>query len=332
MSRRILPLLLLLLPLSCAYRTSVWVAPWQAASGAAVIENQSSVSEANPVWYSLGADGSIVPAAQADDSALRKALRNARLVPTIQNYVGGHFDSGVVRKLLESPATSNDHVHALVGLVQEHRYDGIDIDYESLPPDLREAYSAFLTALGAQLAQHGKRLSVTVAAKLSDRDDWAGTGAEDWRVIGRVASSVKIMAYDFHYGGGEAGPIAPLDWLEQIARYARKTIPSRKQLIGLPWYGYDWEGKLGRGITHPQALELARTNEATIERDPNGELHFRYAGHEVWFQDAESYRMKVLYLIQRHPWIGGFAHWKSGSEDPEVWVDVEKLRERKVRR
>jgi spore germination protein len=326
-------LLLVLVSLSaCSYRTSVWVAPWEPASGSAVIENQTRVTEANPVWYSLAADGRIEKAWNGEDAALRAAFASRRIIPTIQNVVGHDFDAAVVGRILADDAEIHAHVRAITELVMEKKFDGIDIDYEGLPAAESGRYSRFLTVLADELHQRGKRLSVTVSAKGSSDDSWNGPGAEDWKVIGHVADSVKIMAYDFHYPGGPAGPLAPLDWLHRIGQYAKETMPSRKQIYGLPWYGYDWQGKRATNLTYPQAMELAAKKGAAVERDPNGELHFRYDDHEVWFQDAESYRIKSSALIRQNPWIEGFAHWRSGSEDPGVWLEVENLKRHKIRR
>jgi hypothetical protein len=39
----------------------------------------------------------------------------------------------------------------------------------------------------------------------------------------------------------------------------------------------------------------------------------------VFFQDATSYQKKVDVIMQKHPAIGGFAHWRGGNEDPATW-------------
>jgi spore germination protein len=329
--RPLLILISLLLVSACSYRTSVWVAPWEPASGTAVIENQARITEANPVWYALTADGGIETVWNGEDAAIRTAFATRRIIPTIQNIVGHDFDAAVVGRILADDAAMHAHVQALTNLVLEKNFDGIDIDYEGLGPEERDRYSLFVTILSDSLHQHRKRLSVTVSAKGSNDDTWKGPGAQDWKVIGHVADSVKIMAYDYHYPGGEAGPLAPLDWLRRIGQYAKQTMPSRKQIYGLPWYGYDWQGTKATNLTYPQALQLAGQKSAAIERDANGELHFHYDDHDVWFQDAESYRIKSAALIRQNPWIEGFAHWRSGSEDPGVWVEVENLKRHKIR-
>ena len=58
---------------------------------------------------------------------------------------------------------------------------------------------------------------------------------------------------------------------------------------------------------------------ATISHDANGEATYTYGSDVVYFQDATSYQRKVDMLKQKHPQIGGFAHWALGQEDPAIW-------------
>ena len=301
---------------SCAYRTSVWVTP---ADTESLTANVARLTEINPVWYSLDPNGAVVRRVNAEDPALRRAMAGRRVMPTIQNSIDGRFDADVLCAVIGERASRRRHVDAIVRLVEN--FDGIDVDYEAMPSNMREDFSAFITDLAAALHQRGKRLSVTLHAKTSDASNWPGPGGEDWRLIGREADAVKIMCYDFHWSSSGPGPLAPLDWLEKIARYAAATIPSRKQFYGLPWYGYDWQGKSGRGISFSAAMQLAEFNVAQVQRDANGELHFTFEDHEVWFQDLTSYRIKVATLLRGRPWIGGVAGWRAGSEETRHWVE-----------
>src|SRR6185369_5531179 len=129
--------------------------------------------------------------------------------------------------------------------------------------------------------------------------------------------SMKVMAYDYHYSGGAAGDITPLDWLDAVATYAESRVASKKVMIGLPWFGHDWTGTNATSVTYASGMALA--NGVTPSRDANGELTFTYGGHVVYFKDAESYARKVDAVMAKHPFIGGFAHWSAGAEDPATW-------------
>ncbi len=326
--KKLLPAALVLFA-SCSYRTTAWVAPWDPASQAAAIENRASVAEVDPVWFSIQADGSIAPNWHAEDPALRAAFPGRELIPVIQNARGGQFDGDVVEHLLATDESMDTHVKAIITLVDSGRYDGIEIDYESLAPELRDRYSMFIERLANRLHSQKKLLSVVLDAKTADSEDWRGPGAEDWRAIGRAADSVKVMAYDFHFAGSEPGPLAPLDWLGKIVAYAQATIPLHKVIFGLPWYGYDWQNGTAKPVTYAQAMQLAPAG-VSIHRDANGELYFMTGGQTVWFEDADSYRTKVAYLLSRSRRLGGFASWKPGTEDPAVWARMQELGRRRL--
>jgi len=303
-----------------AYRNSAWIPPWDVNALASLQANLGTLTESNPVWYSMNADGSIVKEWNAENSTWRAAMTGTLLVPTLQNVVNNSFNGNVVATLLATPESREAHAASIAQLVNANAYDGIDVDYERVPTTSRSNFSAFLGTLAQKLHATNKRLSISVYAKTSDRDNWNGPGAEDWAVIGQVADSVKIMAYDFSYSTSAPGPIAPLEWLDQVAAYAQSSIPNAKIMMALPWYGYDWSPSAATtNMSYAKATLLAQTHGALIAHDANGEATFVYGDHTVYFQDATSYQKKVDFLKQRHSAIGGFAAWAAGMEDPSIW-------------
>ena len=308
-----------------AYRMSAWVPSWDANALTIMQTQAGNLTETNPGWYSLAADGSIAKNYKAEDPTMRAALTGTQLVPTIKNYVNGTFDGALVAAIVGDPVRRESHAEALAQLTVTQNFAGIDIDYEAVPPTAKADFTAFVQLLAGKLHASQRMLSVTVHAKTNDTADWSGPGAQDWRAIGAAADSVKIMAYDKHWSTSAAGAIAPLDWLVQVAAYAESTMPAGKAIMGLPWYGYDWLGTKGTSVTFASATETAQRAGASITRDPNGEATFTYDGRTVFFQDAASYRAKVQRILSAHPGIGGFAHWRVGAEDPATWSIVREL-------
>jgi len=302
---------------SYAYRISAWIPAWDPNALTSMQLHAGWLDEANPGWYSLDANGAIVKNWNAEDPTLRAALTGARLVPTIKNYVNGSFNASVVLNLIATAESREAHAEALRQLVVLRAFDGIDVDYESLPQSAKTNFSAFVALLAQKLHASNKTLSVTISASANDND---------WSAIGAAADSVKIMAYDKHWPGGAAGAIAPLDWLDSVVTYAESHIEPAKVMIGLPWYGYDWAGSGAASVTYTSGMQSAMSNGLTPSRDANGELTFAYAGHVVYFQDAESYGRKVDAVLAKHSRIGGFAHWRAGAEDPATWMKVASMR------
>jgi spore germination protein YaaH len=302
-----------------SYRISAWIPPWDGNALTSIQMNGGAVNEANPVWYSWNADGTIVKNWNAENQTWRAAMTGATLIPTIQNVVNKSFSASAVETMLATPAAREAHAAAVAQLVTNSGLDGIDVDYERIPATSKANFSAFVSTLGGKLHGLGKKLSVTVYAKTSEVS-WNGAGGEDWGAIAGVADSVKIMAYDYHYSGSDPGPIAPLDWLDKVVTYAEGVIPASKIIVGLPLYGYDWSS-VGAGATasYTSATLVAQNNGVTVQHDANGEANYTYNGHVVYFQDATSYAKKIDLLKSHHGGIAGIAHWAVGVEDPAIW-------------
>lgn len=312
---------------SHAWRMSAWVPTWDANAVPLMRSHGGKLHEANPGWYTIAPDGSVSKNWGAEDLNLRAALSGTQLIPTIKNHINGSFNGAVVANVIGTAGGRETHAEALTALAVSQAFDGIDVDYERVPTTSRTDFTAFINLLASKLHGAGKQLSVTVYAKKADSENWNGPGSQDWIAIGRAADSVKIMAYDYHWNGSAAGPLTPLDWLDKVATYAEQTIPRGKAIIGLPWYGYDWQGTAATTLTHAQAVALAKTKGATITRDAaSGEATFTYEGRTVFFNDETSYRTKIELITTKHPAIGGFAHWRVGAEDTSLWALVGQLR------
>jgi spore germination protein len=78
------------------------------------------------------------------------------------------------------------------------------------------------------------------------------------------------MTYEWGYIQSEAMPVAPINLVEQVIRYAVTDIPPQKILMGVPNYGYDFDVPKKQGvpatlITNPEAIDIARREGAAIE-------------------------------------------------------------------
>ncbi len=282
-------------------------------------DNAAILQEVNLFWYELAADGRIQGAVQSPQGL--RAIREAglRVVPSIVN---GGFDRARVAAIIHDPERRAAHIQEILALVQAEGYDGIDIDYESLLPEDREAFSLFIEELAAGLHQEGKLLSIAVHAKTAEPGEWEGAQAQDWARLGAAVDEFKIMTYDYHHGASPAGPIAPLAWVDRVLRFAATQVPPQKTFMGVHFYGYDWIGSHGESINWRQAMKIAERNQVQWQRDVSGEAWFRYGPdgrHTVYVADAQGLRLRLRTLLARHPDLAGIAIWSLGGEDPENW-------------
>jgi spore germination protein len=295
----------------------------------AVLQNRQAVTEVSPWIYGLDSSGQIVtqygPGQAELISADIRKLRAAgmQIVPSLADVTGGLWSYPPVARMLHSPALMAQQIDAIVRLVEANGYAGIDIDYEQLRAGDRQDFTTFCERLARALHAKGKVLSVALFAKTSDAGSSPTNVAQDYRAIGQVADQVRLMGYDYHWAGSPPGPIAPVDWLRDVLRYAKTQIPADKIVLGIPLYGYDWTGGHGTGVSWLQALRLSRQYHAALHYDTQAQAPwFTYtdsAGrkHTVWFENAASSRAK--FDVAQGAGIGGVYLWMPGYEDTGTW-------------
>jgi len=304
---------------------------WNIGHGAAtVLANRQDFTEVSPWMYGLASNGRIdtqySPGQAARVAAEIARLRAAglRMVPTLANITAGRWAYQPVAHILHDPALRKQHVAAIVALVRQHHYAGIDIDYENLRARDRAAFTAFVTELAAALHAHGKVLSVALFAKTTDAGYAPRNVAQDYAAIGRAADQVRIMTYDYHWATSAPGPVAPISWVRSVIRYAKSQIPAHRIVLGVGLYGYDWSGGHGTAISWLHALRLSGRYHAQAHYDPASQAPwFTYtdaAGHRhvVWFENQASARAKFGAALGSQ--VGGVFLWMFGYEDTGTWA------------
>ncbi len=284
--------------------------------------NKDILDEISPFWYTTDSSGQLY-GTRNDDLVQYAHENNVLVIPTIHNV--GDYEA--VIDMLADPQRRTNHVQHILDEVLARNYDGIDIDYESLDPGLREEFSAFIIELADALHSHNKMLTVAVHAKDSD---YGGLGGyQDWAVMGQYVDRLRIMTYDYHWRGSGPGPVAPLYWIQSVAEYAKTVVDPSKIVIGVPFYGYDWPeaGGPARALPWGDIEDLIEEQGLTVDlrqRDDRGliqESRLFYeteAGmREVWFMTDQSLASK-LDLVQEMD-LAGIAIWQLGYEKPEYW-------------
>lgn len=308
------------IPESPSYRVSIWAPYLGFLEQQTLTDNAGVIREVNFFWYELAADGEIKGAMQSKEGLQIAREAGMSIIPSILN---GGFDRERVATIIHDPERRAAHIDAIVQLVVEHDYDGIDIDYESLYAEDREAFTTFIVDLAAALHAQDKLLSTTVHPKMREGGAWGGPQAQDWEKLGAVSDEFKIMIYDYHHGASESGPIAPLDWADLVLTYAKTQVVPTKIFMGIPFYGYDWVGSTGESIEWRQAVKRAKRYNAEVQRDENsGEAWFLYddGRHTVYYNDAQTLRGRLRMMLEKHPDIAGVSIWRLGGEDPKNWT------------
>jgi spore germination protein YaaH len=272
-----------------------------------------------PYYFVLDGSGQVGGYDQPEITGLARS-RGVKVVPMLQNTT----TQAELHALLTNPASVTLILNQLDYLVQAYNYYGIHIDFEDLYPGDRPYLTQFMAQLYLKLKPRGKLVTMAVAAKTQETFvDWAGP--YDYAGLAPYLDLVTIMTYDYSYSGSPNGPTAPISWVNAASLYAASQFGAEKVLLGVPFYGYDWNlSQHWRGVPQdtPTTLELLQQYQGRVSFDPtsqtpygeyiqNGDLH------RVWFENGQSMQAKME-VVQRNQ-LGGWAAWRLGQESEDFW-------------
>ena len=317
---------------------AVWFSDFDMARAAQSLKTNSEIiTQVNPVWYLLDAEGKIQSLPSVNQPEVLNTAKSVgmQVVPSILNIINGQFDPAPVVRIARDPSLRKAHAQAIAKIVTQQGYDGIELDYEAIPKEAAADFSALVAEVRSALPA-GKILAIAVHAKKSSTQNWNGPGGQIWEDLLRHVDYFKIMLYDYSWLNSAPGPIAPLGWIRDVLRYGRNIaintgVSPRKIIAGMPFYGYDWGPVLPASEANWNKVGAIKSNsKSTIiseTRDGlSGEpiLRYRIDGVEriVYYQDEFSVNGRLNMLIQEFPELGGIAYWRLGAEDPRSWESI----------
>jgi spore germination protein YaaH len=276
----------------------------------------ASMSGVGPFWYKATKDGTL----EAKDSLLVYDTARGlglKMFPLVTNKTGS------TDMVLGDPATRAKVIDNVVKVVQEKNYDGVNIDFELLPPKQKDNLTAFMAELYPKLKAINKTVIISVFPQVEVHEDVSG--AYDYPALAQNADFLQIMLYDRHWATSEPGAVAPVDWYEKNLKYAiEKAGGAHKIIAGISAYGYDWPPQKGgeaETVKYVDAIVKAEQKGAKIEYDEASQApHYKYEGREVWFEDTRSVGAKLDIVAKYDP--AGIAIWRLGQEQPEIWPIV----------
>jgi spore germination protein len=265
-----------------------------------------------PFWYSFTQAGTL---RDMGSSSTVMAFANAHHIAVYPMVINGYGNN----TMWQSSAQLQQDVAALASVAQRNNYAGFNIDFESLNNPDETGLTTFVQDLAAALHKEGKKVIVSVGPRTSANN---GYHVYNYAALGQAADYVDLMLYDAHDNGGPAGPVAPMNWVTSIVKYAESTIAPGKILIGLAGYGYNWAADGSTEISDAQALALQARYGSTFVGNGIDEARITYTdasgyAHTVWFEDSTSEAYKVAFVSSGH--LGGVALWDLGEEDAGVW-------------
>lgn len=198
------------------------------------------------------------------------------------------------------------------------KFDGVQIDFESVASTDAAWYFSFLNELRAALDKN-KILSVALPPRKTRIAD-----AYDYPSIAAIVDRVIIMAYDQHWSGSTPGPVAGLSWCKEVAEYAKSFIPKEKLIMGLPLYGRAWQNKnFNKSVHYKHVEEIIKTSNVQPHYDPENGSYFEY---------EETVKVRVYYIDERSIYdrlklyssmsVDNVAFWRIGQGPSGMWQGI----------
>src|SRR5689334_23094883 len=247
---------------------------------------------------------------------IRVTRPEVRILPMVQNLLDENWQGDLLARTVADEPHRQRLINALTSFVQENNFAGICVDFEEPPTSAQANLLTFMQELHTTFAAKGL---LVVQAVPFDNPDW------NYKGYSAATDYLIMMAYDQHWTGSDAGPVAAQDWFEQNLIKRMHELDPAKTIIALGNYGYNWSdaNKNVDEVTFQEALISARESSAvptfdSASRNP----YFEYdeedqSHHKVWFLDAVTAYNEMRAASGYKP--AGFAIWRLGSEDPSIW-------------
>lgn len=283
------------------------------------------LSYLSPFAYLINEDGSLVNI--SDEPAIAEAYAQG-VVPmmAIVNFTVNVAGENIAHIVLNNPNIVNTLQENILNIMKDKGYRGLNIDFEYVLPEDKEAYNNFLESTVNRLHNEGFFVSTSLAPKLSGEQKGLLYEAHDYPAHGRLADFVVLMTYEWGWRGGQPRAISPINEIEKVLDYAVSVIPRDKILMGFQIYARDWklpfqQGQEADTISVQQAMNIAYEHMSEIKYDYVSQSpYFHYTdsegnAHEVWFEDARSAQAK--FDTVKEYGLRGISYWGLGYEFPQ---------------
>jgi spore germination protein YaaH len=302
--------------------------------------NIDQISVVAPSGYNVDEDGIV----WGDVDARVRDLARERGVAVMPLVVNPGFNQEVLHRFLASDAARGRAVASLLELCRRNGWTGLQVDFENLSVNDRDAFTRFYRELATALHREGYRISVAVVHR---PDELPGpTGYHRWlhrnwragydlRALGEIGDFVSLMSYNQHTRRTPPGPQHGMPWMREVLEYALRHVPREKLSLGIITNGMHWYTSQEDRITpemarsysavlsYPRAMGLVERHRATLRWDEEQQTAYTYFSNGgtfewVFLEDARSFAARVG-LVDEHR-LRGFSVWVLGAEDPEIWT------------
>ena len=241
--------------------------------------------------------------------------------------------------MIASDSSRQQTISTITKTMNDSGASGVNIDFEpvgDISPSSRENFTRFIQELRVSIPKPSL-LSISVYASAASRPRlW------DLPKLSPTTDYFVVMTYDYTMPAStSAGPNAPLrgsgdlfehDIIKNIAEIT-KVIPSNQILLGIPFYGYEWDTvdatKYSPADSKGSVASLERIQKMIDEKsleliwDRNSLTPYGVSSEsgkisQIYFENETSIKLKLEFV--KSAGLGGIAIWALGYEGNTPWI------------
>ena len=190
--------------------------------------------------YGFTPQGDLVPAEDDELIAIAAEFGVEPIMILAPMDAEGNFNSQLAHEMFQNPEGQSRLIENIVTTMRAKGYVGLDIDFEFILPEDKQAFINFISNVNTRLDQEGFLTLVALAPKISGEMTGLLYEAHDYPAIGAVVDLVLLMTYEWGYLYALPMATSPLNNVRQVLDYGVTVIDRSKILLGVPNYSYDW--------------------------------------------------------------------------------------------
>jgi chitinase domain-containing protein 1 len=295
--------------------TLAYLTPWNTQGEKFALKYPSKFTFVSPVWHELNLHYSagttdFALSGEKDENFIKNSKGKFKLTPRIiisrthpRAFLSLLHDDELIDRLGES-LVRFCRTNSYDGLVFEFWLQGLGIiqGFEEMPE-----YRKLLQRMMGKIAKRFKNrglLSILTLPPMRNQE----INAKEFAFFAQEFDRVNLMTYDF--SPAQPGPNSPLPWIaETLSELIEDNdVKSEKILLGVPFYGYDYQGGRGRPVTGKEFIQILgnRVVDHWEEDEKEHSFHYEQMGKKcvVFYPTLEMIQERLEFANKRGYGVG----------------------------
>ena len=224
-------------------------------------------------------------------------------------------------------------IENIVDLAVKYGVDGINLDFENIYKEDKDAFTNFVVELYPRLKDLGMSLTVDVTAP-DGGDNWSLCYDRD--ALADNADYLIFMAYDQNNASStKAGPVAAYNWVKaNVNKFlGQEAVSNEKLILAIPLYTRLWTENENGEVQKSSIVNMkdvdsviqGKTEKTWDESTRQNYVEYKQGSNtcKMWIEDLASIKEKLLLVNEKE--LAGVAFWEKDRESEDLWDLVNEI-------